>query len=479
MQKFESAAAARTNPAIFTEDLARESRGASETNPPATLTPVPEFEYPHPAGAWWAVVVLQFAAALSYLDRTILSMLVTPIKADLHISDTEMSFLIGGGFALVYIFVALPMGQVADRLSRKRALLTCVSVWTLATAAGGLATSYATLFITRMFLGAGESGLNPCGYSMTSDLFPRKKLGLASAIVEVGRPVGAGIALMGGAAWMRMLENHTVALEFVPVLTGWRLVLVSMVLPSIVVIAMLLAIQEPSRTGIGAKVVAQTPSYRELLVFLKQTPSLVGFIVAMGLFYIATQSNLSWLPTMFERNYGIPPKQIGTMLGLISAGAGALGLFTGGTISDALFKRGLRDVHVRLPTMCALLLTPVLIVVPLMPTSDSALTALTLQLLLSYAPMAAAIALIQMAVPNRLRGKVVALTLVVQGTSALFVGPTLTAAINDFFYDGLSLAHAISWTGGLFAPLAAILLLISRPGLRCHIVTVLASEQAQ
>jgi len=49
--------------------------------------------YPHPAYAWYVVVVLLLAYILAFIDREIIALLVPDIKASLQISDTQMSLL--------------------------------------------------------------------------------------------------------------------------------------------------------------------------------------------------------------------------------------------------------------------------------------------------------------------------------------------------------------------------------------------------
>ena len=68
-----------------------------------------EAAWPSPARAWWAVAVLTFAYVVSFVDRTILSLLVAPIRADLGLADTEISLLHGFAFAIFYTTLGVPM----------------------------------------------------------------------------------------------------------------------------------------------------------------------------------------------------------------------------------------------------------------------------------------------------------------------------------------------------------------------------------
>ena len=79
------------------------------------MTNQPNDEYPDPGYAWYVVVILTIAYVFSFLDRQILSLLVEPIKADLGISDTQMSLLQGLAFGIFYTLLGIPIGRLADR----------------------------------------------------------------------------------------------------------------------------------------------------------------------------------------------------------------------------------------------------------------------------------------------------------------------------------------------------------------------------
>jgi len=115
------------------------------TVPPSTEPPdqpaAAEAEPPYPpAGrAWWVVAVLMVIYVFSFVDRQILSLLVTPIRRDLQISDTQMSLLMGFSFALFYTFFGIPLGRLADQRSRRGLIGAGLILWSLMTASCGVA----------------------------------------------------------------------------------------------------------------------------------------------------------------------------------------------------------------------------------------------------------------------------------------------------------------------------------------------------
>ena len=113
------------------------------------------------AYAWYVVGVLTFAYMVAFIDRQILSLLVQPIRRDLGISDTQISLLAGFAFAIFYSLLGVPIARLADRRSRRAIISIGVLLWSLMTAACGLAKSFTGLFAARVGVGVGEAALSP------------------------------------------------------------------------------------------------------------------------------------------------------------------------------------------------------------------------------------------------------------------------------------------------------------------------------
>ena len=105
------------------------------------------------------------------MDRQILSLLVSPIKRDLKISDTRIGLLQGLSFALFYATMGLPLGRVADYANRRNLIAICIAFWSLFTSTCAATRSFTTLFLARMGVGIGEAGLNPASLSILADYF--------------------------------------------------------------------------------------------------------------------------------------------------------------------------------------------------------------------------------------------------------------------------------------------------------------------
>ena len=125
--------------------------------------------------AWYVVGVLMLAYIFSFIDRQIFSLLVSPLRRDLHISDTEISLLQGFSFAVFYTFFGIPIGRLTDVYNRRTIIVVGLVLWSGFTTACGLADTFGTMLLLRMGVGVGEAALSPAAYSLITDYFPAKR----------------------------------------------------------------------------------------------------------------------------------------------------------------------------------------------------------------------------------------------------------------------------------------------------------------
>src|SRR4051794_29114396 len=149
--------------------------------------------------------LLLLAYILNFLDRQILGILNAPIKADLHLSDTEFGAIGGLAFALLYSVLGLPLAYLADRTRRSWVIAGALAVWSGFTALCGFASTYWQLFAFRLGVGVGEAGGVAPSYALIADYFPPERRARALAIYSLGIPIGLALGILGGAyiaAWM-------------------------------------------------------------------------------------------------------------------------------------------------------------------------------------------------------------------------------------------------------------------------------------
>ena len=175
--------------------------------PGSTLSPPPMAGVSLARVSWYTAAILCLTNVVAFVDRTTLPLLVGQIEADLHISDTAMSLLVGLAFILAYSSAGLLAGALVDRFSRRALLAGGICVWAAATVASGFVGSFAGLFAARLVVGAGESITGPSAMSIVRDRYPASQRSRAIAIWAMGANLGGGIALLTGGAVLRMIGD--------------------------------------------------------------------------------------------------------------------------------------------------------------------------------------------------------------------------------------------------------------------------------
>jgi MFS family permease len=204
-----------------------------------------------PKGAYFALTILAAANLLSYLDRQIVSILAQSIKLDLHLDDARLGFLLGTAFAVFFSVVGIAMGRISDGVSRRKLLAFGMVTWSVMTAMGGAAGSFATLALARVGVGVGEAVANPCSNSLLADIFPPRRRAMALGLALSGVFFGSALALVLGGY---LLQNwHHVCLD-VPFASAcsivpWKAALFAVALPGLPVALLTLAIREPARVS--------------------------------------------------------------------------------------------------------------------------------------------------------------------------------------------------------------------------------------
>src|SRR5271170_2446976 len=199
------------------------------------------------AYAWYVVGVLTILYAFSFIDRQIFSLLVGPLRRDLHIGDTQMSLLIGFSFAVFYTFFGIPIGHLADVYNRRWIIAIGLILWSGFTAGCGLAPSFLVMLVLRMGVGVGEAALSPAAYSLITDYFPRDRLATAISVYSMGIYLGSGLAyLLGGLVVAYASSQAVWSIPLLGELRPWQLIFLLVGLPGIVLTPLLLTIRDPA-----------------------------------------------------------------------------------------------------------------------------------------------------------------------------------------------------------------------------------------
>jgi MFS family permease len=389
--------------------------------------------------AWLLLALLCVAFVLSMLDRTVISLLVEPIKADLGLTDTGIALLQGATFAIFYALTGVPIGWLADRSNRRNIVSAGIGLWSVMTIICGLATSYATLFIARTGVAVGEAALNPAAYSMLSDRFSKARLGRAIGIFTAAGVVGTGLALLiGGKLFSYFVASG--GLDIGWQLKPWQATFVAVGAPGLILaMLMIFCISEPQRTGriVEQQSTKDASNSAGAYAFVKSNRAIYGpLLLGYGILCIVGYAFVSWGPASLGRVYGLSPAQIGGKFGMIMLIFGSLGPVLGGLACDRLIKNGRNNG----PILCLLFAAALCLFFAISLLLIEGLTvtwfayagiAFGFTAMLASVPIA-----IQLLTPSQFRARIAALALVSANVIGLGFGPLLVGLLNDHVFTG-------------------------------------------
>jgi MFS family permease len=419
--------------------------------------------YPRPAYAWYVVVVLLLAYILAFVDREVMSLLVKSIETSLRLSDTQMSLLLGGAFALLYTLLGIPIAWLADHFNRRWIVFLGITLWSVMTCLCGFATGYWTLFAARVGVGVGEASLNPSALSLLKDYFPPARMGLAIGLYTAGVSSGGGLAnVIGGAIYPALAAAGPKSFPVLGTLAPWQQMFFMVGAPGLAVALLLLSIREPVRRGL-----AGGPRVRSLLfagvafAFARWRTYLVLFLANSVLAILAYGIGF-WIPEFLRRTYHLDDAGYGHFVelrGYITIGAGLSGVLAGGWLCDRLRQRH-DDGYVRVCLIGFVFIAIGYCSFALMPTPGLALLMLVPASFGAAVPTAAGVTAVVAIAPPELRAQLTACYYFVLNFVGLFVGPTLVALVTDFYFrDPAQLRYSLTLVACVVTAAGILLLL--------------------
>jgi MFS family permease len=391
--------------------------------------------YPPRAYAWFVVAILSAGYAAALLDRWVLSLLVQPVKAHFHLSDTQVGLLMGPAFAMCYIVMGLPFGWMADRFNRRNIIAGAMGFWCLMTACCGLARTGTQLTFARFGIGVGEAGLSPAANSIIADSFPRALQSRAIGVFNLGIYAGMGLSYLIGGAIVALTAGKTLTLPFVGLLESWQIVFLLVGLPGLVIAIIVMFLIEPRRREKVAPG-ADSASFARCFAYVgRHWKALVPLAVGMGAAPLVGYTN-NWLPTMFTRTWGWPVSRFSLVYGLILLIMGPLGAVSSGFLAARFNTVERRDGSYK---TCLIGLAIVVTCGALMPFSPSPYVALALLAPGAFCgslATAAGVAAVVFATPGLFRGRILAMYTITNGTIGVFAGPAAAGVLTDHLFTG-------------------------------------------
>ena len=383
--------------------------------------------------AWYVVAVLTLANVSGFVDRQLLSLLVVPIKRDLGISDTEMSYLMGLSFSVLYTALGLPIARWADRANRRTIIAGGIALWSVMTMLCGLAGTYGRLLLARVGVGIGEAALAAPAVSLISDYFPRERLGTAMSVYSLGIFLGSGLAYVIG-GWTVGLLGATgpVELPFVGPIRPWQSAFFVVGAPGLLVALLMRTVRDPRPAGAGS---IRAEPLASLARYVGANARAFATL-AFGFAALATVNFgiAAWLATFLARTYGWTPARAGTVQGLLTMTVGVAGVLAGGRVADRLVARGRVDGRLRVGIIGAGGMLVSATAYPLMPTAGLAVAWLVAVNFFAAFPWGAASTAAAELFPSPLRAQGVAMYFFVLTLVSTTLGPTIVALVTDYVF---------------------------------------------
>jgi len=409
--------------------------------------------------SWLVAILLAVCYTVAYVDRQVISLLIRPIEASLHISDTQVGLLQGVSFSLFYVAAALPLAWLADRTRRSRVMSGCVAFWTAMTMACGLTSVFWQMMLARIGIAIGEAGLTPAALATLSDRFNRRQLAVATSFYMLAPYVGGGLALAGGGAayaWAKGLNRS--AMPLLVHVEDWQIVFLVVGAAGLVPAILLLLIRD--RKAKSAAVV-RAGLGEIFALFRRDWKIFMLFQFAMAIVMIILAGYVTWLTSAIMRSKGIDETRIGALFGPIYLICGAAGTLSAGAI--VMLFAGNDPVRTVLRYMLVMLAL-------LWPTAVIGLStsSLTAELWL----MGAALFLIssvtslsslpfQYITPRHLRAQAIALMAMVAALFGTGLGPIVAGVVSDCLVGVRHpLSVALAGIGAICTPIVILMLLV-------------------
>ncbi len=282
---------------------------------------------------WTVLLLLTASVVINYVDRSNLSIAATVIQKQLRLSPLQIGTLLSA-FFWTYALLQLCgiVGWFSDRLPVGYVMAGGYMVWSIATFLTGLTSTFETMFLSLLLLGAGESVAYPCYSRMFAEL-PQQQRGKANAMIDAGTKLGPAVgAFVGG-----LLVVHA----------GWRMLFIALGTGGLLWLVPWFRYMPRDEIAAPATASSDTPSFAKLLRLRCAWGTFFGHFCGNYFFYFL----LTWLPVylVHEQNMSVASMSrfTSSLFLLIATSTG-----TAGWLSDRLIARGVSATRVRITVVC-------------------------------------------------------------------------------------------------------------------------------
>ncbi len=249
----------------------------------------------------WIVAALAFALLLSdYMSRQVLSAVFPMLKADWALSDSQLASLTSV-VALMVGLLTFPLSLLADRWGRVRSLVIMAVVWSIATLGCAIASNYEQMLAARFFVGVGEAAYGSVGIAVVLSVFSSRMHSSLSGLFMAGGSFGSVVGVsLGGVIAVNL---------------GWRWSFIAMAVLGLILVAIFWVVVTEARLAKYAvhdepvapsdRSAASAPVIRVRVSTLFTNPAVWCAYLAGGFQMFTAAVLLSWMPSFFNRYYGM------------------------------------------------------------------------------------------------------------------------------------------------------------------------------
>ncbi len=379
----------------------------------------------------WIALLLFALTMINYIDRVTLSFASTPISKEYSLSPVLLGYLFSS-FLWTYTLFLLPMGVLVDRFGAKRVAGIGLGVWSVATAATGLAGSFPALLSTRLVMGGGEASSNPAGARVIREWIPAAERGLVNSIFNSGAYAGPAICALAAGPIIDVF--------------GWRgLFFIAGAIGAIWLLCWLIWFDKPERVSwLGAeerfKIVAERsgtklsvddglpkPGLRQLL---GRGPTLWGLALTQGCNVYSQYLFLTWLPSYLQQSKGLTLAKTGLFAAIPYAVAVVLSI-TIGRLSDRFLRGDVGGGKRRHVIAGAMILASIILLAPMVSSVGLILVLISLSLTGIAATTSMNFALLNDLLPDPRSVGLAMAFLVVGGNVFGLLAPIVTGYVID------------------------------------------------
>lgn len=284
---------------------------------------------------WYGGALVLFLCFVAYIDRIVFSVSASPIMDALQITPVEFG-LVTTLFNIGYFVFQIPGAMMIEKMGSRFALTFSLVMWSIFTAATGLANSFMMLAITRLFFGVGESPIFTAGNNFFANWFPKEERGKANS-------------MMNGGAFLAPILGPAIVVWAVTTF-GWSHVFYFCGLLGLTASAIwyFFMRNKPSEhPAVNAAELELITKDGEITAIKEKTPwkKFLGqrsfWAIAMGYFGTlwTVQFFMYWLPFYLQSARHLSFKDMGFYASIPFMFI-CIGVFTAGALSDSLLKRG-------------------------------------------------------------------------------------------------------------------------------------------